>query len=90
MSDKAVIDDVEAADIKLIVNRLRRAQGQLNAVIGMVEQDRPCEEVLPQLAAVSKAIDRAGYKLLATNLRRCIADGDADADKLEKLFLSLA
>ena len=43
-----------------ILNRLRRAQGQLAGVIGMVEQGRDCKDVVIQLAAVSKALDRAG------------------------------
>lgn len=79
-----------ATDQRAVLNRLRRAQGQLNAVIGMIESGRDCEDIITQLAAVSKALDRAGYKLLATNLRQCIIDGTADEDKLEKLFMSLA
>lgn len=77
-----------------IVKRLRRAEGQLSGVIRMIEAGRECEDVVTQLAAVSKALDRAGYKIIATGLRQCLtADGpDAAVDeaKLEKLFLSLA
>ena len=70
-----------------IVNRLRRAQGQLAGVIAMVEQGRECKDVVIQLAAVSKALDRAGFKIVACGLRECAA-GDEGA--LEKLFLTLA
>ncbi|HOB05033.1 MAG TPA: metal-sensitive transcriptional regulator [Propionibacteriaceae bacterium] len=75
-----------------VVNRLRRAQGQLNAVIGMVDDGRDCEEIVVQLAAVSKAIDRAGFKILAAGLRECITEDPtaANTEKLEKLFMSLA
>lgn len=79
-----------------VLNRLRRARGQLNAVIDMVEQERPCKEVVTQLAAVSKALDRAGFKIISTNIQECLAsDGDTGEDgitvaELEKLFLSLA
>lgn len=79
-----------------VLNRLRRARGQLSAVIDMVEQDKPCRDVVTQLAAVSKALDRAGFKIISTNIRECAAlDGEPGedgltADELEKLFLSLA
>lgn len=70
-----------------IVNRLRRAQGQLAGVIAMVEQGRECKDVVTQLAAVSKALDRAGFKIVACGLRECAA---GDEGELEKLFLTLA
>ena len=84
-----------AADIEATLNRLRRAHGQLAGVIGMVEQGRSCKDVVTQLAAVSKALDRAGFKIIATGLRDCLdsPDGGTPAlsiDQLEKLFLSLA
>ncbi|BBY26437.1 metal-sensitive transcriptional regulator [Mycolicibacterium sediminis] len=80
----------------LVLNRLRRAHGQLAGVITMIEQGRDCKDVVTQLAAVSKALDRAGFKIVATGLRQCLA-GDADGNQaplteaeLEKLFLALA
>lgn len=59
--------------IAAVLNRLRRAQGQLNGVISMIEQGRDCKDVVTQLAAVSRALDRAGFKIVATGLRECIA-----------------
>lgn len=76
-----------------IVNRLKRARGQLDGVLAMIEDDRPCADVVTQLAAVSKALDRAGFKIISTELQECIAEGPLSEDKqstLEKLFLSLA
>jgi DNA-binding FrmR family transcriptional regulator len=77
-----------------VVKRLRRAEGQLGGVIRMIEDGRDCADVVTQLAAVSRALDRAGFKIIATGLRQCLldpetADGD-DQERLEKLFLSLA
>ena len=76
------------------VNRLRRAQGQLAAVITAVENEAPCREVAQQLAAVSKALDRAGFLVISTALKDCLANPDAEGipqpEELEKLFLSLA
>ncbi|CDO33126.1 hypothetical protein A5722_22995 [Mycobacterium vulneris] len=79
--------------ISAILNRLRRAQGQLSGVITMIEQGRDCKDVVTQLAAVSRALDRAGFKIVATGLRECItgeSDEPMDVAELEKLFLTLA
>ncbi len=48
-------------DMKPVINRLRRAQGQLGAVISMVEQGKDCRSVVTQLSAVSSALDKAGF-----------------------------
>lgn len=83
-------------DIDAVLARLRRAQGQLGGVISMIEQGRSCKDVVTQLAAVSRALDRAGFKIIASGLRDCIASADdgpaggVSMDELEKLFLSLA
>ncbi len=93
MSDtSASLHDPEAK--RKVVNRLKRAQGQLAAVIAAVEDDAQCRDVVQQLAAVSKALDRAGFLVISTALRDCLAAPDAEGttspDELEKLFLSLA
>jgi DNA-binding FrmR family transcriptional regulator len=86
------------AAVAATLNRLRRVHGQLGGVIGMIEDGRGCKDVVTQLAAVSKALNRAGFTIIATGLRDCIDSSD-DAgsgaqkltiDELEKLFLSLA
>jgi DNA-binding FrmR family transcriptional regulator len=59
----------------------------------MLEEGSECEDALLQLAAVSKAISRGGYALVATGLEQCLAEGgreSVDAKKMEKLFLALA
>ena len=79
--------------MKPVINRIKRAQGQLSGVVRMLEEGRECEDVVTQLAAVSKALDRAGFAIVASGLQQCIADGGTDSldtKKMEKLFLSLA
>ncbi len=82
--------------IAAVLNRLRRAQGQLAGVISMIEQGRDCKDVVTQLAAVSRALDRAGFKIVATGLRECTTGKGAKGRnplteaELEKLFLALA
>ncbi|MFG3496511.1 metal-sensitive transcriptional regulator [Streptomyces sp. NPDC047928] len=92
--------DLAGAELKAVLNRLRRAQGQIAGVIRMIEEGRDCEEVVTQLAAASRALDRAGFAIIATGLQQCMTDMEggrkAGEDpeqmraRLEKLFLSLA
>ncbi|WP_344295825.1 metal-sensitive transcriptional regulator [Agromyces neolithicus] len=85
-----------------IANRLKRARGQLNAVIESVESGADCRTVVTQLSAVSSALDRAGFAVISVAMRDCATDqagaeqsGAATGESLtfedlEKLFLSLA
>ncbi|MBD7956411.1 metal-sensitive transcriptional regulator [Microbacterium sp. Sa4CUA7] len=88
----AALHDPDAQ--RKIANRLRRAHGQLAAVIAAVESDAACRDVVQQLSAVSKALDRAGFLVISTALKECLADpqaeGGSNPEELEKLFLSLA
>ncbi|MFE6287750.1 metal-sensitive transcriptional regulator [Streptomyces sp. NPDC057877] len=92
--------ELAGADLKAVLNRLRRAQGQISGVIRMIEEGRDCEDVVTQLAAASRALDRAGFAIIATGLQQCVSDiesgrkngedTEAMRARLEKLFLSLA
>jgi DNA-binding FrmR family transcriptional regulator len=79
-----------------VVKRLRRAEGQIRGVIAMLEDGRDCADVVTQLAAVSRALDRAGFKIIASGLQQCVAaqadgqDQTVNLERMEKLFLSLA
>jgi len=78
-----------------VINRIKRAQGQLAGVLRLLEEGRDCEDVVTQLAAVSKALDRAGFAIVASGLQQCLVANDGEPDaldvkKMEKLFLSLA
>jgi DNA-binding FrmR family transcriptional regulator len=86
--------EVNPDDMGAVINRIKRAQGQLGGVLRMIEEGRDCEDVVTQLAAVSRALDRAGFAIVASGLRQCLAQDpgadNLDAKKMEKLFLSLA
>jgi DNA-binding FrmR family transcriptional regulator len=87
--------DVDSQTMASVIKRLRRAQGQIGGVIRMIEEGRDCADVVTQLAAAARALDRAGFQIIATGLQQCVSnggDGTAEADRaqLEKLFLSLA
>lgn len=74
--------------------RLRRAEGQIGGILRMVEEGRSCEEIVHQLAAASKAIDKAAFGLITAGLKECITEGKNNADdvstQLQKLFLTMA
>ena len=53
--------ELEPEEIKAIITRMKRANGHLASVIRMMEGGSDCESVLTQLAAVNKALSRAGY-----------------------------
>ncbi len=97
-------DDVLRGDpeaVRRIANRLKRAQGQLAAVIASVEGGGDCRAVVTQLAAVSSALDRAGFAIIATAMKQCVVDegepagvastdsdpGDSGADAARPLTL---
>ncbi|QSB13207.1 metal-sensitive transcriptional regulator [Natronosporangium hydrolyticum] len=71
------VEEQAAGDV---IRRLRRAEGQLRGVIGMIEEGRDCAEVVTQLAAVSRALDRAGFKIIASGLQQCLAADETDGE----------
>ena len=86
--------ELDPAEMGAVINRLRRAQGQLAGVLRMIEDGRDCQDVVTQLAAVSRALDRAGFAIIAQGLKQCLIESGGeetvDSQALEKLFLSLA
>ena len=87
--------DVDFSELGDVVARLKRVQGQIGGVVRMIEQGEDCAAVVTQLAAASKALDRAGFKIISTGMQQCLTqDGKGerkvDVAQLEKLFLSLA
>jgi DNA-binding FrmR family transcriptional regulator len=88
--------EIEARATDDIVKRLRRIEGQIGGIIRMLEERRDCADVVMQLAAASRALDRTGFKILSAGMKQCLtasANGEAEpmsAEQMEKLFLTLA
>jgi len=72
------VDSEELADV---VRRLRRAQGQIGGVIRMIEDGQECSDVVTQLAAAARALDRAGFKIIASGLCQCVLDEQAGREE---------
>lgn len=84
---------LNSEDMASVLKRLKRAQGQIGGIIRMIEEGRDCRDIVTQLAAVSKALDKAGFAVIATGLQQCLQDPDGsslDVEGMQKLFLSLA
>ncbi|GAB2925464.1 metal-sensitive transcriptional regulator [Rhodococcus aerolatus] len=87
--------EIDTDQLVDVLARLRRVQGQVGGVIRLIEEGQDCAKVVTQLAAASKALDKAGFQIIATGLRQCLLSPDGeqqslDRAQLEKLFLSLA
>ncbi|MGA8851510.1 MAG: metal-sensitive transcriptional regulator [Aeromicrobium sp.] len=85
--------ELNSTDMEAVVRRLNRAQGQIGGIVRMIEEGRDCKDVVTQLAAVAKALDRAGFAVIASGLRDCLTGSDQpdmDIAEMERLFLSLA
>jgi DNA-binding FrmR family transcriptional regulator len=88
--------DINPNDMQKVIARLRRAQGQIDGVVRMIESGRDCKDIVTQVAAASKALDRAGFAIVSQATRQCLDDSLTDEERdsnlaaLERLFLSLA
>ena len=76
--------------------RLRRAAGQVQAVERMLAEGEECRDVITQLCAATKALEQAGFKLIAAGLTYCLEhpeDASSDGyplEAVERMFLKLA
>jgi DNA-binding FrmR family transcriptional regulator len=61
-----------------LLARLRRIEGQVRGIEGMVEDDRYCIDVLTQISAVQAALDKVALGLLDDHARHCVIDGRAE------------
>ena len=73
--------NVDSKELGDVIRRLRRAQGQIGGVIRMIEEGQDCGDVLTQLAAAGRALDRAGFKVIASGLCKCVLDEQAGGDQ---------
>ena len=72
-------------------NRLRRIEGQVRGIQGMVEDDRYCIDILTQISAVQAALDKVALGLMDEHARHCIVKGPADKqeDRTDELMAAV-
>jgi len=87
--------DIDQTEIRAVVNRLHRVRGQIEGIEKMLNEERDCRDVARQMAAATRALERAGVQFLVANLAACLRDEDAakaeglDPEELQRLFLQL-
>lgn len=83
----------DAAAVSAARARLRRAQGQINGVVRMLDEGKSCDEVVTQLAAANKALNAAAFTIIAASLEECLTSRSREskqvAEQLQRLFLTL-
>ena len=81
-------------EMKSLIHRLNRIEGQVRGVRNMVEEDRYCVDILTQVSAISAALDAFNEALLAAHIKSCVvedirAGNDAAVDELCKTLRKL-
>lgn len=71
---------------KEIFDRLSRVEGHIRGIKKMMEEDRPCDEVLLQFSSVQAALSKAGKLLLEDHFDHCIVANIKDPEKEEELM----
>jgi len=88
--------DLPEATIEDLLKRLRRIEGQVRGIQQMLIDGRECRDVVTQISAAGRALDQAGFKLVASGLAYCLDDPEKAAaegyglDEVQRLFLRLA
>ena len=74
-----------------LLNRLKRVEGQVRGIAGMVEDDRYCIDVLTQIGAVQAALDKVALGLLDDHARVCVIGGpdELKTDRTEELMAAV-
>jgi DNA-binding FrmR family transcriptional regulator len=74
-----------------LLTRLRRIEGQVRGVQGMVQDDRYCIDVLTQISAVQAALDKVALGLLDEHARHCVmgAEGELRLDRTEEMMAAV-
>ena len=79
-----------------VVRRLRRVEGQVRGIQQMLAEGRDCRDVVTQLSAANKALEQAGFVLVAAGLTWCLEDPERSAAEgyelsdVQKMFTKLA
>lgn len=79
-----------------VIRRLRRVEGQVKGIQQMLTEGRDCRDVVTQMSAANKALEQAGFVLIAAGLTWCIQDPERSAAEgyeladVQKMFTKLA
>lgn len=75
----------QCIDVDAVTKRLRRIEGQIRGIIKMVEEDKPCEDILIQIGSAKSALHKTGQVVLEGHLHHCVLDGIRDGKEDETI-----
>jgi DNA-binding FrmR family transcriptional regulator len=95
---RGIVEPVQLPEetVEDVIKRLRRVEGQIRGVQQMLADCRDCRDVVTQISAASKALDQAGFVLVAAGLTWCLEDPERskaegyDLSDVKKMFTKLA
>ena len=82
--------DRDEKEFKDLMNRLKRIEGQVRGVEGMLENDAYCTDILMQVSAITSALNSFNKALLANHIKTCVAEGirNGDDDVIDELVVT--
>ncbi|ODU54407.1 MAG: metal-sensitive transcriptional repressor [Clostridium sp. SCN 57-10] len=75
----------QCIDVDAVTKRLKRIEGQIRGLIKMVEDDKPCEDILIQIGSAKSALHKTGQVILEGHLHHCVLDGIHDGNEDETI-----
>lgn len=83
--------DREDKELKDLINRLKRIEGQVRGIEGMVESGAYCTDILMQVSAITSALNSFNKVLLANHVKTCVADNirSGNDDVIDELVTTL-
>lgn len=75
----------QCMDVDAINLRLRKIEGQVRGIQKMVNDDKPCEDILVQIGAVKAALHKTGQVILEGHMHHCILDGIREGNEDETI-----
>ena len=83
--------DRSEEEVKKLMNRLNRIEGQVRGVKGMVDNGADCPDILIQVSAINAALNAFNKELLATHIKTCVAEDvrNGNGEKIDELVVTL-
>lgn len=75
----------QCIDVDAVTKRLKRIEGQVRGLIKMVEEDKPCEDILIQIGSAKAALHKTGQVILEGHLHHCVLDGIREGNEDETI-----
>lgn len=75
----------ECMDVEAVTKRLKRIEGQVRGIIKMMEEEKPCEDILIQIGSAKAALHKTGQVVLEGHLQHCVLDGIREGKEEETI-----